>query len=239
MEDLEKLKKKNVALKHEVDRLAAENAELKVDRWRLNNLMDDENTPCPWDLDCVTNVFKWSPQFRKLLNYKNEEDFPDVAESWINRLHPHDRKRTLAEFEKHIADKTGQYPYDVYYQILPNGYEHGQKGANYMWIHAKGVTLRDGENGKTGTAIRVYGTAVNITGKIHEMGFETEHTVSIEGIRINFEALPKMSYAEAWHIVHTEILHQCATQGKKQEDVKRINKKFYDVLKKRLFDKMN
>jgi len=235
MNELEILKQENVKLKQENERLAAEIEELKLDHWRLNNLMEDENTPSPWDLDCITNVFKWSPQFRKLLNFKSEEDFPDVAESWINRLHPHDRQRTLDEFEKHISDKSGQYPYDVYYQILPNGYEHGQKGANYMWVHAKGLTLRDGKDGKTGNALRVYGTAVDITEKIHEMGYATEHTVSIEGIRINFEALPKMSHAEAWHIIYTEILHQCAAQGKNEEAVKRISKKFYDELKKKLF----
>ena len=43
----------------------------------------------------------------------------------------------VAEFEKHIKDKSGKYPYDVYYLILPNGYEHGQKDASYMWVHAK------------------------------------------------------------------------------------------------------
>jgi len=130
MNELERLIKENAELKQENERLVEEIEKLKLDQWRLNNLMEDENTPSPWDLDCITNVFKWSPQFRKLLNYKSEEDFPNVAESWINRLHPHDRQRTLDEFEKHISDKSGQYPYDVYYQILPNGFEHGQKGAN-------------------------------------------------------------------------------------------------------------
>lgn len=230
MEELERLKKENAALK-------AANEELKVDQWRLNNLLEDEHTPCPWDLDCITNVFKWSPQFRKLLNYKSSEEFPDVAESWVNRLHPHDRQRTLDEFEKHISDKSGQYPYDVYYQILPNGYEHGQKDAKYMWVHAKGVTLRDGEDGKTGNAIRVYGTAVDVTEKIHDWGHATEHTMSIEGVRINFEKLHQMSHAEAWHLVHTEILHQCTTQGKNQDAIRRIAKKFYDELKDRRFGK--
>ena len=234
MDELVKLKNENAALKNEVDRLLAENVGLKIDQWRLNNLLEDENTPNPWDLDCNTNVFRWSPQFRKLLNFKNEEDFPDVAESWSDRLHPDDKQRTLDEFGKHIADKSGKYPYDVFYQILPNGYEHGQKDARYMWVHAKGVTLRDGEDGKTGNAIRVYGTAVDVTEKIRENGYETEHTMSIEGIRINFEELSQMSLSEAWYEVNREIIQQCATQGKSQETAKRIAGKFYEVLKKRL-----
>src|SRR5215471_15593148 len=122
MDELEKLKRENIAQKDKINQLIAENEELKIDRWRLNNLLEDENTPNPWDLDCITNVFKWSPQFRKLLNFNSQEDFPDVAESWVNRLHPYDRQRTLDEFQKHINDKSGKYPYEVYYQILPNGY---------------------------------------------------------------------------------------------------------------------
>jgi len=234
MDEMERLKKENTALKHKMEQLLAENEELKIDQWRLNNLLEDENTPNPWDLDCITNVFKWSPQFRKLLNFKSQAEFPDVAESWINRLHPDDRQRTLDEFERHIGDKTGKYPYDVYYQILPNGYDHGQKDAKYMWVHAKGVTLRDGEGGKTGNAIRVYGTAVDVTEKIRERGYETEHTMSIEGIRINFEAVSKKSLSVAWYEVQKEIIQQCTTQRKNQETTKKIANKFYEVLKKRL-----
>jgi len=234
MDELKKLKEEITELKREVDRLAVENEELKVDQWRLNNLLEDENTPNPWDLDCITNVFKWSPQFRRLLNYKTQAEFPDVAESWINRLHPDDKQRTLDEFQKHIKDETGNYPYDVYYQILPNGYEHGQKNAKYMWVHAKGVTLRDSEDGKTGNAIRVYGTAVDVTEKIREFGYETEHTMSIEGVRINFKEMSQMSLSEAWYEVHKEIIKQCKTQKKNHDIIKKINNKFYVVLKNRL-----
>jgi len=103
-----------------------------------------------------------------------------------------------------------------------------------MWVHAKGVTLRDSEDGKTGNAIRVYGTAVDVTERIREAGYETEHTISIEGIRINFEDLPQMSLSEAWYEVHKEIIQQCSTQNKNQETTKRIANKFYEVLKNRL-----
>jgi len=234
MDELGKLKEENAALKNAMTQLITENEELKIDQWRLHNLLEDENTPNPWDLDCITNVFKWSPQFRKLLNYKSQEEFPDVAESWINRLHPDDRQRTLDEFEKHIGDKTGRCPYDVFYQILPNGYEHGQKDANYMWVHAKGVTLRDSENGRTGNAIRVYGTAVDVTDKIRDLGYETENTMSIDGVRINFEKMSEMSLSEAWYEVEKQIMQQCTTQKKNHETTQRIANKFYAVLKKRL-----
>jgi len=130
MDELNKVKMENEELKNELNRLSAENEELRIDQWRLNNLLEDENTPNPWDLDCITNVFKWSPQFRKLLHYKSQEEFPDVAESWINRLHPDDRQRTLDEFDRHIKDKTGRYPYDVFYQILPKGYNMVKKMLN-------------------------------------------------------------------------------------------------------------
>ena len=61
MGELDELKIQNSALLEEIEQLRAENEELRVDQWRLMNLLNDENTPCPWDLDCKTNVFKWSP----------------------------------------------------------------------------------------------------------------------------------------------------------------------------------
>ena len=103
-----------------------------------------------------------------------------------------------------------------------------------MWVHAKGVTLRDSEDGKTGNAIRVYGTAVDVTEKIREVGYETEHTMTLEGVRINFEKLYKMSLAEAWYEVEKEIIHQCTIQKKCHETTQRITGKFYEVLKQRL-----
>jgi len=48
-----------------------------------------------WDMDVVAedpvspnNKFTWSKEFREMLGYKNENDFPNLLSSWSDRLHP-------------------------------------------------------------------------------------------------------------------------------------------------------
>ena len=36
------------------------------------------------------DVVKWSKEFRKMIGYKDEKDFPDELESWSDLLHPDD-----------------------------------------------------------------------------------------------------------------------------------------------------
>ncbi|MCL2631118.1 MAG: ATP-binding protein [Firmicutes bacterium] len=112
-----------------------------------------------WDLEVVAedsvnprNKAIWTDEFRQLIGYSNETDFPNELSSWINRLHPEDKQRTLNAFENHMTDRTGKTPFDVEYRLL-------KKNNEYSYYRATGETMRD-ENGK---AIRVAGALMDIT----------------------------------------------------------------------------
>jgi len=98
------------------------------------------------------NPFWWSDQFRRLLGFRGEHDFPNVLSSWASRLHPDDRESTLAAFGRHLADRTGRTPYDVTYRLAT-------KTREYRWFRARGETVRTAD----GTAIRVAGSLTDIT----------------------------------------------------------------------------
>ncbi|MEC5208375.1 PAS domain S-box-containing protein [Vogesella perlucida] len=111
-----------------------------------------------WDMEVTTrdpvnpnNAFWWSPQFRQLLGFRDESDFPNVLNSWASRLHPEDKERTLAAFAAHLGDRSGQTGYDVEYRL-----QH--KDGSYRWFRARGETQRDAD----GTPQRVVGALIDI-----------------------------------------------------------------------------
>ncbi len=57
----------------------------------------------------------WSAEFRRLVGYTSEAEFPNVVQSWSDRLHPEDAPATLKAFGGSAADKTNQTRYDVRY----------------------------------------------------------------------------------------------------------------------------
>ncbi|MCL2808435.1 MAG: ATP-binding protein [Treponema sp.] len=116
----------------------------KIGLWDMEIVRDDPVNP--------NNVFNWSDEFRYMLGYFSEEDFPNLLHSWSDLLHPEDKKRTLESFKNHIMDLTGKTPYDLEYRLL-------RKSGEYAYYHASGETIRD----KDGNAIRVAGSLIDIT----------------------------------------------------------------------------
>ncbi|CAB3803356.1 bifunctional diguanylate cyclase/phosphodiesterase [Pararobbsia alpina] len=112
-----------------------------------------------WDMETnqsnqtdADNPFWWSDQFRRLLGFCNEQDFPNVLGSWASRLHPEDLAPTLAAFDAHINDRSGRTPYDVTYRLQ-------RRNGDYRWFRASGKTLRAAD----GTALRVAGSLTDLT----------------------------------------------------------------------------
>ena len=64
------------------------------------------------------SVWTWSPEFRRLLGYSSEADFPNVCQSWSEKLHPEDVTSTFAAFSAHLQDKSGASRYDVTYRLM-------------------------------------------------------------------------------------------------------------------------
>ena len=114
-----------------------------------------------WDMDVVggdpinpDNTFTWSQEFRYMLGFSDERDFPNILSSWSDRLHPEDKERTLNAFAAHLTDHSGRTPYDLTYRLR-------RKSGEYRIFHAFGDTLRD----NFGVPLRVAGAVEDITVK--------------------------------------------------------------------------
>lgn len=142
--DITEQKENTEKLNIETMRHDAIDATLSEGSWSMNVVGRDASNP--------DNFFWWSQQFRHLLGYRDESDFPNVLSSWSDKLHPHDKQRALDAFSRHVNDKTGRTPYDLEYRL-----QH--KNGEYRWFHAVGRTIRESD----GTPIIVAGSVLDIT----------------------------------------------------------------------------
>jgi PAS domain S-box-containing protein len=128
-----------------------------------------------WDMDVVAhdpvnpnNVFHWSREFRSMLGFTDERDFPDVLSSWASRLHPDDAQRTVNAFLAHLNDRTGRVPYVIEYRLqLKNG--------EYRWFMATGATKRD----RNGVPLRVAGALRDVDNEKQLIGRSERQLVQL------------------------------------------------------------
>jgi PAS domain S-box-containing protein len=88
------------------------------------------------DPDHPQSTIAWSQQFRELLGYQREEDFPDGWQSWSRAIHPDDLEPTLKAFSQHINDRSGKTPYMAEYRLMSARRE-------YVWFRERAATTRD------------------------------------------------------------------------------------------------
>ena len=159
-------------LRLERETLAAERARALelLEREQTNlNILHEMLHSGMWSMDFnergeMTDVF-WSGEFRRMLGYESEEDFPNVLESWSDLLPDDDRERVLKEYNDTISDYTGQKTYDVEYQLLT-------KDRGWRWFHAVGRLSRR----EDGSPITYVGLFVDITDqKIMERELDEQH----------------------------------------------------------------
>ena len=112
-----------------------------------------------WDIDIKqidpadsSNEIHYADEFRKLLGYENESDFPNTFSSVADRIHPDDKDRMLNALKIHIADKTGDTPYDEEYRMLRNDGEYG-------YYRDTGDSIRDSD----GVAVHFGGALQDVT----------------------------------------------------------------------------
>jgi hypothetical protein len=149
------------AVTAECDALKAEVGSLRdgqsaaVERFEL---MTDAAGIGLWDMDVVAhdpvnpnNTFNWSQDFRHMLGFTDERDFPNILSSWASRLHADDVDRVVTAFMNHLNDRTGRLPYNIEYRLA-------LKDGTYRWFRATGATKRD----RNGVPLRVAGALFDI-----------------------------------------------------------------------------
>ncbi len=111
-----------------------------------------------WDMTVIAgdpvnpnNAFTWSDEFRRMLGFSGERDFPNILDSWASRLHPEEQERVVGILAAHLNDHSGRTPYDVQYRLM-------LKNGDYRWFRATGTTTRD----ESGVPLRVVGALFDI-----------------------------------------------------------------------------
>jgi len=89
----------------------------------------------------------WSEEFRRLVGFSDKKEFPDLVNSWSDRLHPEDAAATFAAFGGSL--KPGAKGYDVTYRLK-------MRDGSYRWFRATGGTSRRPDQ------LRVCGSLVDI-----------------------------------------------------------------------------
>ncbi|TCZ65300.1 methyl-accepting chemotaxis protein [Roseicella aquatilis] len=112
----------------------------------------------------------WSAEFRRLLGFSSEAEFPNVVQSWSDRLHPEDKERTFATFGSALASGSR---YDVTYRVKT-------RDGSYRWFRATGGVVLDANR----CPRRACGSLVDI----HDARMaETERQREMEAMAQRFE----------------------------------------------------
>jgi PAS domain S-box-containing protein len=147
----------------------------KLAVWDMHILSDNPVNPA--------NRIDYTSDFRQILGYSDETDFPNVLGTWSNLLHPDDKERIVTAFSEHILDMTGETPFDTEYRML-------NKDGEYIHVHATGTTIRD----EDGNPLHVAGALSDIT--------ESKRVSEMERKRIEAESANIAKSEFLSHISH-------------------------------------
>lgn len=123
------------------------NAKLQASEDRYEVAINSSNTGL-WDWEIKTNNIYFSPYFKYLIGYMDDE-FPNDIEAYKALIHPDDKERVINNIKNHLF--TDQ-PYDIEYRIR-------KKSGEYHWYHAIGQATRELD----GSPIRMAGSLTDIT----------------------------------------------------------------------------
>ncbi|MBL6453781.1 PAS domain-containing protein [Belnapia sp. T6] len=112
----------------------------------------------------------WSEEFRRLCGFQTAAEFPDVVQSWSDRLHPEDVAPTFAAFTTSLQTGRG---YDTTYRLRC-------KDGRYRWFRATGGVIMDAR----GKPRRACGSLVDIHAQVEA---EATHRAAIQSMAERFE----------------------------------------------------
>lgn len=102
-----------------------------------------------WDWDLANNKVYYSPRWKSMLGYSDEEIRGHYIE-WEKRVHPEDIARALATIQNYLEGLSEDYE-------LSHRLRH--KDGSYRWVLARGVAVRE-HNGKP---YRMVGSHIDVT----------------------------------------------------------------------------
>jgi diguanylate cyclase (GGDEF)-like protein/PAS domain S-box-containing protein len=102
-----------------------------------------------WDWNLTTNTVFYSPRWKAMIGYANEE-IGNSLEEWEKRIHPDDLPAVQASFFAHLEGSTPQFE---------TTYRFRHRDGHYLSVLARGLAVE----GQRGKPYRVVGTHVDIT----------------------------------------------------------------------------
>jgi PAS domain S-box-containing protein len=102
-----------------------------------------------WDYDIVENSVFFSPRWKSMIGYA-EEEVGHSIEEWSKRVHPDDSPAAISAFEAHLRGET-----DLFEASFRFRHRHGH------WLHvlSRGIAVK----GADGKPTRMVGTHTDIT----------------------------------------------------------------------------
>jgi len=138
----------NAELERKAEELESANALTSTSEERLEAAVRGTSDGL-WDWNVETSEVWYSPRFKELLGYGERDPFPNVLESFADRLHPDDKEATWSAIKSHFEDYA---PYDVQYRLQ-------KKAGEYVWFRCRGAAIRD----KLGKATRMSGSIQDVS----------------------------------------------------------------------------
>lgn len=129
-------------------RIGQERSNLAESEERLKFALHGSNAGI-WDWRIDTGHTYYSPRWKRLLGFSEEEVLPH-SEEWLKRVHPDDLPGVMARLKGHM---TGPSPFFESEHRLRN------KEGDYVWVLERGVVLHDNE----GKAYRMVGALTDIS----------------------------------------------------------------------------
>jgi diguanylate cyclase (GGDEF)-like protein/PAS domain S-box-containing protein len=102
-----------------------------------------------WDWDIKTNTVYYSPRWREMLGYEDDE-IGNSPLDWINLIHPDDLERATQYLSNFIDNQDATFEFE---------YRLRHKNGQYIWILTRGKAVLD----ESGTPIRTVGSHSDIS----------------------------------------------------------------------------
>ena len=102
-----------------------------------------------WDWNIATNEVYWSPRWKALLGYE-EQEIGTNPDEWLSRVHHEDAARVKDTLNAYLERGSGHY--DSEHRLL-------HRNGTYRWMRCRGAAVTDG----SGRATRLAGSLSDIT----------------------------------------------------------------------------
>ncbi len=133
------------------DRVRAERA-LSEERMRLASILEGTGAGT-WEWNVQTGQTRINAQWARIVGYTLDELEPTTIETWLDKLHPDDRKRSDDVLKKHFAGEAGTYECETRMR---------HKDGHWVWVLDRGRVLTWTADGRPEL---MFGTHLDVTAR--------------------------------------------------------------------------